>query len=107
MSSRKYSFKLFYISFCKIKSNRKILNSFVGARARKGSFGWARVSAETKCAICGLAVFFTLIDNVSQLREVAAVPHRKFYKSHTPQVPERDVVRCFLLNTDCFIREKY
>jgi len=61
MSSCKYSFKIFYISFCKIKSNQNIFNSLVGALAKNGSLAFAEGLAcgrgKSQCAVCGLAVF--------------------------------------------------
>ena len=40
-SSRKYSFKIFCISFCKIKSNQNIFNILKGALAKNGSLAFA------------------------------------------------------------------
>jgi hypothetical protein len=39
-SSRKYSFKTFCISFCKIKSNQNIFNILKGALEKNGSLGF-------------------------------------------------------------------
>jgi hypothetical protein len=69
MSSRKDRFKLFYISFCKIKSNQKIFNSLVRALAKNSSFGFLSVGlCVRKNPMCHLRVgFFTLTDNEKRL----------------------------------------
>jgi len=62
MSSCKYSFKLFYISFCKIKSNHKIFNSLVGALAKNGSFGflgWLVCRQKPNVPFVGWLSFYT------------------------------------------------
>jgi hypothetical protein len=47
-SSRKYSFKILCISFCKIKSNQNIFNILKGALAKNGSLACAEGLA---CAV--------------------------------------------------------
>jgi len=80
MSSRKYSFKLFYISFCKIKSNQKISTVL--------SVWWQKMallvfwvgSGVGQNQMCHLWVgcLFTLTDNVQQLGEVAVFQHQSY-----------------------------
>jgi hypothetical protein len=73
MSSSKYSFKLFYISFCKIKSNQKIstvLSVWWQKMALLVFWVGSGVGKNQMCHLC-VGCLFTLTDNGLQICELA------------------------------------